>query len=166
MIGKIVGAKNCAKEEDKMNGVLKYLNCISFSSAITDMFLTDKETKEQSLVFRSEKLKESIRKSMLIQQGKITKKNIDQMHILHRQFETESEIAVNPDATAMICFMLLLIENVKSHMKSLEKIEILGTVVKRLNWLLVHNLIDPKLNQHDSYVKADQYYKMWNNIFK
>ncbi len=149
-----------------MNGVLRYLNCVSLSSAITDMFLADKDDKEPCLIFRGEKLKESIQKSLHLQKGKITEKHMNEMFLLYRRFETESDIVTKPDPPAMICFLLLIIEDLKSHMKNQEKIKVLDQVLTRLNWLLSHKLIDPKLDQHNSYIKAVDYYKQWQNIFK
>ncbi|MCP4761756.1 MAG: hypothetical protein GY870_08240 [archaeon] len=149
-----------------MNGVIRYLNCMSLVSAMTDMFLYDKEKKEPSLIYRSEKLKESITKSIYIQKGDISKKNVDKMYHMHKKFEDESGIVEDPDATVMISFMLLLTERVKNHMKDSEKLKVLGLVIKRLNWLMSHKYIDPKLDKHDCYVQADMFLDQWDIIFK
>lgn len=141
-----------------MNGTLNYLSVVSFSEAVL-MVIRDKDKKIHDECTNAINL---CSKALVLQKYNMTTKNITKIIKKHKDFE--DTIGEDEQINTLLCFILLVIEDVKNLIKRDERHTILSELINQVSRICIYEKIDKDLDQFEDYENAEKLNKIWRGI--
>ncbi len=147
-----------------MNNNLKYRSKISHTVAIALRFKDGTFGKDESMTYKGGLIESAGMQALRLQPNGVSDKDLLFLSKRFTEFDDATGLNEIKDPTVLLCFTLILIERTRKYITNFARREALTKTLKRLNWLLIHKDIDPKINKDAAYDEAVALASLWKKI--